>query len=118
MKKIVMLLGMFFIYSLLSARTITIINNTGLTLRAAIHFSGCSAINRDIPNANTIEASEAEIDIGDCCFTDVALTIIDGKYKGESVRAYGDRNYREFQSCQDATFIVEIKDEKLIWFRK
>ena len=78
-----------------------LINNAGYALFGAIE-----------------EASEQEINIGNCCFVDVNLSVIDGQYKGKSTKAYGIRAAGELRSCKDATFEVEIKDDELKWYRK
>ena len=117
MKKVLLFVALGCI-PLLQARTIKIINNTGATLHVKVSFAGCAAIDRDIKNEKTEEASELEINIGDCCFNDITFTSVDGHYRGKSTKAYGVRAPRELTSCKDALFEVEIKNDKLQWFRK
>ncbi len=103
---------------LLHARTIKIINNAGATLLAKVEMLHENAREHKIPSGATEEASTKTIDIANKCFVDVVLSMFEGPNKGlPSVKAYGVRT-RTIDTCADTTFIVEIKNGAITWFRK
>lgn len=118
MKKVLVLFGMLS-YSLLSAapRIIHVINNTGATLHAKLTLAGCKPIEIDI-KSNPDEIEPQPISIGACCLMGIDFKVTNGRYTGKSAKAYGAGEPKHIESCREATFEVEIKNDELIWFRK
>lgn len=119
MKKLFLM--MLCVPSLLTAYSVTVINNTGATITAKPVFAGCY---KEYPNPVTITPDRGPnnpyVMNSNCCIQAVGLSVQNGPHQGKKVTA-GPIDQAEARAgviCKNLTLEVQIKDGALKSFRK